>query len=66
VSETGVIDGHPVRFLQLSDPDLQPVIITVCANCGEMRTILFLSRDRWLCTKCRVEGVSAPNLYPVS
>ena len=37
-------------------------MITVCAHCGEARTILFLRKDRWLCTKCRMEGVAPPNL----
>jgi translation initiation factor 2 beta subunit (eIF-2beta)/eIF-5 len=41
-------------------------LITVCANCGQMRTILFLTRDRWLCTKCKTEGAAPPNLYPVA
>ena len=28
------------------------------------RTILFLRKDRWLCTKCRMEGVAPPNSTP--
>ena len=41
-------------------------MITVCAHCGETRSILFLRKDRWYCTKCRMEGIAPPNLYPVA
>jgi ribosomal protein S27AE len=41
-------------------------MITVCAHCGQTRTILFLRKDRWYCTKCRAEGAAPPNLYPVA
>jgi len=54
------INGHPELVL----PSGQ--VITLCASCGQMRSILFLSRDRWLCTKCRAEGAAPPNLYPVA
>jgi hypothetical protein len=57
--------GHPVLELH-ADPDAPPTLITVCANCGQLRTILFLRRDRWYCTKCRTEGAAPPNLYPLS
>jgi len=43
-----------------------PIVITVCAECGRMRSVLFLDRDRWFCTGCRAEGAAAPNLYPVA
>jgi hypothetical protein len=43
-----------------------PIVITVCAECGRMRSVLFLDRDRWFCTSCRAEGAAAPNLYPVA
>jgi len=59
------IDGHPVVELYLA-PDQEPTLITVCAACGQVRSILFLNKDRWFCTKCRVEGASAPNLYPIA
>ncbi len=58
------IQGHPV--IELDTGADEPTLITVCAHCGEMRTILFLRRDRWYCTKCRMEGVAPPNLYPVA
>ena len=58
------IAGHPAAelYLELDEP---PVLITVCANCGQLRTILFLDRDRWFCFKCRAEGAAPPNLYPI-
>jgi hypothetical protein len=58
------IGGHPT--IELDTGNGQATLITVCANCGEMRTILFLAKDRWFCTKCRIEGVTVPNLYPIS
>jgi ribosomal protein S27AE len=65
VREPGVISGHPTVPL-LDGPSGNLVqMITVCAHCGEARTILFLRKDRWLCTQCRMEGVAPPNLYPV-
>jgi ribosomal protein L37AE/L43A len=42
------------------------VVITVCAECGQMRSVLFLNRDRWFCTKCRAEGAAPPNMYPIA
>jgi translation initiation factor 2 beta subunit (eIF-2beta)/eIF-5 len=54
------IQGHP----ELELPG--GTLITVCANCGQMRTILFLARDRWFCFKCKTEGAAPPNLYPVA
>lgn len=58
------IGGHPSAelYLELDEP---PVLITVCSNCGQMRTILFLDRDRWYCSKCRAEGAAPPSLYPL-
>jgi len=59
------IQGHPVRELYLA-PDVEPTLITVCAECGHMRTILFLSDDRWFCFRCKTEGHTKPHLYPVT
>lgn len=59
------IDGHPVLELE---PEIgsDPVVITVCANCGEMRSVLWLTQDRWFCRSCRAEGVNVPNMYPIA
>jgi ribosomal protein S27AE len=58
------IKGHPTVELDLGNG--QPTLITVCANCGELRTILMLTKDRWYCTRCRIEGATVPNLFPIS
>lgn len=58
------IEGHPA--LTLVHDAAPPTLVTVCASCGELRTILFLDRDRWFCTRCRTEGKTAPRLYPVA
>lgn len=59
------IKGHPAIPLVNEHGDTM-TMLTCCAECGQLRTILFLSRDRWFCTRCRAEGASAPNLYPIS
>ena len=76
------IKGHPTIELEPSfpavephwrpwgiswkQPEPQPVVIYVCANCERMRTVLFLSEDRWLCTACRNEGSERPTFIPVT
>ena len=59
------ICGHPVVELYLS-AEQEPVLLTCCAECGQLKTILFLSRDRWFCFKCKTEGATPPNLYPIA
>ena len=59
------IKGHPTAPVLDENGNLIQMI-TVCGHCGEARTILFLTRDRWYCSKCRAEGVTPPNLYPVA
>jgi ribosomal protein S27AE len=59
------IHGHPTAPL-LDDRGDLITMITVCAHCGNTRTILFLRKDRWFCTKCRMEGAAPPNLYPIA
>ena len=58
------IQGHPT--IELHHPTGPPTLLTVCAECGQLRTILFLARDRWFCTRCRTEGATPPNLYPIA
>ena len=65
MNEPPVITGHPTLPL-LDDHGDQIDTVTVCGNCGELRTILILTGDRWYCSKCRAEGRSRPNLYPVA
>ena len=59
------IRGHPTAPL-LDERGNLITMITVCAHCGETRSILFLRKDRWFCTKCRTEGAAPPNPYPVA
>jgi len=54
------INGHP---------EMEPegnTAITVCVECGQLRTILWLLGDRWYCTKCKTEGVNRPTVIPIS
>lgn len=59
------ISGHPVVELYLA-ADQEPVLLTCCANCGNLRTIVFLTGDRWLCFTCKTEGSTKPRLYPLA
>jgi len=65
VDEPEVINGHPTVELVTSS-EQPPALITVCAQCGNLRTILFLSKDRWFCYRCKTEGATPPNLYPIA
>lgn len=44
--------------------------ITVCSECGSLRSILWLqrsgNRDRWFCNQCRAEGEAKPTQIPLS
>lgn len=62
---SSVVHGHPVAPL-LDDTGNLIQMVTVCAHCGEMRTIIFLRKDRWFCFRCLTEGAAPPNLYPVA
>jgi hypothetical protein len=57
--EPQVISGHP----ELMTPE--GVVITLCAGCQRMRTILWLDNDRWHCTNCRDEGRARPTMIPI-
>lgn len=59
------IAGHPAVPL-LDERGVTLTMLTCCAECGELRTILFLSKDRWFCTRCRAAGATPPNLYPIA
>ena len=65
VVEPQVISGHPEVPLLDDDGELVSML-TVCAHCGQVRTILFLRADRWYCSNCRMTGIARPQLYPVS
>jgi len=57
------ISGHPT--LELEGPTGDPVVITVCSECERMRSILWLTKDRWMCKDCRAEGAAPPNYFPI-
>lgn len=44
----------------------EPVVVYLCANCERLRTVLFLTKDRWLCTACRNEGDAQPTFVPIN
>lgn len=50
----------------VTSPEQPPTLITVCAECGNLRTVLFLAKDRWFCFRCKTSGAAPPNLYPVA
>jgi len=58
------IKGHPV--IEAPNAADNAVMITVCAGCGELRTILFLSKDRWYCRQCRTQGDQRPTIIPIA
>jgi hypothetical protein len=64
VAADPTINGHPT--LVYAHENAMPTLLTVCASCGKLRTILFLSHDRWLCTACRTEGRTQPSVYPIA
>lgn len=57
------IKGHPSIIIPSGGG---PKLVTLCASCGQMKTILFLDRDRWFCMRCKTEGAAAPALYPIA
>lgn len=58
------IQGHP--GIEYQSADGRELRISVCSECGELKTILWLSGDRWYCRSCRAEGVEAPTVIPVT
>jgi hypothetical protein len=59
------IEGHPEVPLLDEHGELMQML-TCCAECGQLRTILFLSKDRWFCFHCKTAGATPPNLYPIA
>ena len=52
------ISGHPV--LETENLDGKKMNITLCSECGSVRSVLYLSTDRWFCTTCRSTGDARP------
>jgi hypothetical protein len=59
------IGGHPSILAYRDHLKMPPLKITVCGSCERLRTILFFSKDRWLCTSCREEGDARPTQIPL-
>lgn len=57
------IAGHPEI---VTESDTQKIRITVCSECGTMRSVLWLSTDRWYCRSCKAEGAGKTTLIPLS
>lgn len=58
------VDDHPA--LVMPDGNGEAVAITVCAECGKLRTVLWLDQDRWYCSSCRTQGRSKPKMFPIA
>lgn len=52
------IKGHP--SIEAVNNQGQTITINLCANCGAVRRVLYLSTDRWFCTACRNTGDARP------
>lgn len=57
------IKGHP--SVQAQREDAPALEITLCAGCESVKSILFLTGDRWYCTKCRTSGNARPTRVAV-
>lgn len=64
VAEQVTIKGHP--GIEYESADKRQLKVDVCASCGSMRSVLWLSVDRWYCRVCRNEGMQKPTMIPVS
>jgi ribosomal protein S27AE len=58
------VNGHPT--LEFGNSDDNAVMITVCCECGQMRSVLWLSADRWYCSKCKAAGDRRPTMIPIA
>lgn len=60
------IQGHPVIPLFGANGDVIKMI-TVCSECGSLRTIIMLVGDKWYCSACRTEGNTRnTKMFPIS
>jgi hypothetical protein len=58
------IEGHP-HVVGFNREYEQESRITVCAECGGLRSILWLAGDRWYCRVCRNSGVAETKVVPI-
>lgn len=66
VLDPHTIGGHPTLPL-LQGGEETGQMITVCVDCGELRTIIMLVGDRWYCSRCRAQGTTKnTKMFPIS
>lgn len=66
VIEPHTVSGHPSEHW-LVDGEETGKMVTLCAGCGEMHTIIMLVGDRWYCSRCRAEGTTKnTRMFPIS
>ena len=58
------IKGHPTGVAMNTQG--QELRITLCSECGELRSILWLTGDRWYCRSCRSEGAGNSKVIPIN
>ena len=61
---SATVHGHPEGLAV--NPTGQENRITLCSECGALRTILWLTGDRWYCRSCRAEGAGGSKVIPIS
>lgn len=62
---TTIIKGHP-HEIAVNDITGQENDVALCAECGSLKSVLWLNRDRWFCRVCRNEGVVNPTRIPLT
>lgn len=66
LQEPDTINGHPAVALLDEMGDVKQMI-TVCCDCGAIRSIVMLVGDRWYCSACKTEGhARGARMFPVS
>mgnify|MGYP000880015588 CR=1 FL=1 len=63
-ADAATIAGHPSQTIVSRDASTFEV--SVCAECGSLRSILWLLGDRWYCRTCRSSGEGRPTAIPVT
>lgn len=53
-----IIRDHPTMTLDSGQ------VIYLCAGCGRLRPVIFLTGDRFLCTPCKTTGNERPTFVP--
>ena len=66
------IQGHPAVPL-VNDVGDVIQMVTVCAECGAMRSVIYMSegnrvngKAKWFCLACRAAGNAQPTMFPLN